>query len=76
MADHKGKHENSSGGFRKSRATTILIAFFAIAGLLLIYEHRVHLFTGNQVLLGLLAVCAVMVLFIIVISRGENKPSN
>jgi len=50
-------------GFLGSRAGLALLAFLAVAGLLLAYEHRVHLFTGDGVLLVLLLVCVGMHLF-------------
>lgn len=49
--------------FFKSRAGMVLLAFLAIAGFLLVYEHRAHLFTGNGVLVALLLGCIVMHLF-------------
>lgn len=52
-----------SSGFWNSRAGIILIAFLAIAGLLLVYEHRVHVFAGGGPLIVLLAFCIVMHLF-------------
>ncbi len=53
-----GKH-----AFWQTRTGVILIIFLAIAGLLLTYEHRAHLFTGNWLLVVLLATCIVMHLF-------------
>lgn len=50
-------------GFWRSRAGIILIAFLAIAGLLLVYEHRVHVFAGGGPLIALLGFCIVMHLF-------------
>ena len=50
-------------GFWRSRAGIILIAFLTIGGLLLVYEHRVHVFAGGGPLIGLLAFCIVMHLF-------------
>lgn len=47
----------------KSRAGVALLAFLAAGGFLLAYEHRVHLFTGNGILFGLLAACIGMHLF-------------
>ena len=49
--------------FLKSRAGVVLLAFLAIAGFLLVFEHRAHIFTGNGVLIALLAVCIGMHLF-------------
>tara|TARA_R110002072_G_scaffold1084_5_gene8952 strand:+ start:4134 stop:4382 length:249 start_codon:yes stop_codon:yes gene_type:complete len=47
----------------KSRAGLVLLMFLAASGFLLAYEHRVHIFTGNGILIGLLAVCVGMHLF-------------
>lgn len=47
----------------KTRAGVVLLTFLALGGFLLAYEHRVHIFTGNGVLIGLLAVCIGMHLF-------------
>ena len=49
--------------FLKSRAGVVLIAFLAVAGFLLAYEHRAHIFTSNGIIIGLLALCVVMHLF-------------
>ena len=53
--DHSGHKSQPSGSFWMSRTGVVLIAFLAVAGLLLVYEHRAHLFTGNEILIGLLA---------------------
>ena len=50
-------------GFLASRAGLALLAFLAVAGLLLGFEHRAHLLTGDGVLLVLLLVCVGMHLF-------------
>ena len=56
--------QNSSWrDFLKSRAGMVLLAFIGIAGFLLAYEHRAHIFSGNGVLIALLAVCIGMHLF-------------
>ncbi|WP_422022321.1 DUF2933 domain-containing protein [Pyruvatibacter mobilis] len=49
--------------FWRSRAGIVLLIFLGIAGFLLLYEHRAHVFTGNGILIGLLAVCIGMHLF-------------
>jgi len=49
--------------FLKSRTGIVLIAFLAVAGFLLAFEHRAHIFTGNGFLIVLLAGCIVMHLF-------------
>lgn len=61
--DHSRHHRQPSGGFWRSRTGIVLIAFLAVAGLLLAYEHRVHIFTGNGVLIALLVLCVGMHLF-------------
>jgi len=47
----------------KSRAGLVLIVFLAAGGFLIAFEHRAHIFTGNGILIGLLAVCIGMHLF-------------
>tara|TARA_R110000787_G_scaffold43549_3_gene106736 strand:+ start:1581 stop:1823 length:243 start_codon:yes stop_codon:yes gene_type:complete len=49
--------------FLKSRAGIVFLAFLAISGFLLAYEHRMHLFSGTGILVALLAVCVGMHLF-------------
>jgi len=51
------------GKFWRSRAGMTLIGFAAIAGLLLAYEHRAHLLSGNGLLLIFLAICIGMHFF-------------
>lgn len=65
MGDHRrsGHETQPTGSFWKSRVGAVLIAFLAVAGLLLAYEHRVHIFTGNGVLIALLVLCVGMHLF-------------
>lgn len=70
---HHSKENATLGRFSKLHTTTILVAFLAIVGVLLTYEHRVHLFMSNEGLLGVLAVCVIMVLFIILIARGDSS---
>lgn len=61
--DHSAHKPPASGSFWTSRAGIVLITFLAIAGLLLVYEHRVHLLTGSGFLIVLLAVCVIMHMF-------------
>lgn len=61
--DHPRGSTPNSGSFWKSRTGIVLIVFLGVAGLLLAYEHRVHLFTGNGILVALLALCVGMHLF-------------
>ncbi|WP_119419732.1 DUF2933 domain-containing protein [Desertibaculum subflavum] len=65
MDEHKRDLRDGArdGGILRSRAGIVLIAFLVIAGTLLTYEHRVHLFTGNGLLVVLLAACIGMHLF-------------
>ena len=49
--------------FLRSRIGIVLLAFLAIAGFLLAYEHRAHLFTGNGLLILLLLACPLMHIF-------------
>ena len=53
----------SRGPFWRSRAGVVLITFLAIGALLLGYDHRVHLFSGDGLLIGLLIACITMHLF-------------
>lgn len=43
--------------FWSSRTGIVLITFLAVAGLLLVYEHRMHIFMGNWFLVALLFLC-------------------
>ena len=62
-SDPSQSHTHAAPSFWKSRAGVVLLVFLAIAGGLLAYEHRVHVFTGSGVLLALLALCVGMHLF-------------
>lgn len=59
MMDRK----HTSGGFWKSRLGLALITFLAVGGLLLAFEHREHILTGDWSLALLLLVCGGMHLF-------------
>lgn len=50
--DHSRHQPQPTGSFWTSRAGIVLIAFVAVAGLLLVYEHRIQLLTGNGTLLA------------------------
>ena len=65
MSEHDLSRRRSphSGNLWTSRAGRVLIGFAAVAALLLAYEHRVHLFTGNGLLVVLLALCIGMHFF-------------
>ncbi|MGE0651574.1 MAG: DUF2933 domain-containing protein [Alphaproteobacteria bacterium] len=58
-----GHHGGGGQPPGKLRLGTVLIGFLAIAGLLLLYEHRVHVFTGNGILITLLVLCVGMHFF-------------
>jgi hypothetical protein len=49
--------------FLLTRSGLVLVGFLGIGGLLLAYEHRVHVFTGNAFLVALLALCVGMHFF-------------
>ena len=51
------------GSFWRSRAGLALIVFLAVGALLLGYEHRVHVFSSDGLLIGLLIACLAMHLF-------------
>ncbi|MCL4765469.1 MAG: DUF2933 domain-containing protein [Hyphomicrobiaceae bacterium] len=57
MGNHDHSRQPQPGGFWRSRMGIALIAFLAAAGLLLTYEHRLHIFTGNAFLVVLLVLC-------------------
>jgi len=48
------------GRFWRTRTGAVFMAFLGAAGLLLVYEHRVHIFAGNGLLIALLVVCTGM----------------
>ena len=49
--------------FLKSRMGVTVLFFLAVGGLLLVYEHRVHVFSGSGLLIFLLLLCSLMHLF-------------
>lgn len=61
--DHSKDRPEPSGGFWRSRTGLVLLGFLAVAGLLLVYQHRVHILTGDGILPLLLALCLGMHLF-------------
>ena len=63
MIAHRQSGQEPDGPFWRSRAGMVLIGFLAVAGLLLAFEHRVHIFTGNGILIGLLVLCVLMHFF-------------
>lgn len=65
MTDHDhSRHKPAPGeSLWKSRAGVALFVFAAVAGLLLAYEHRAHIFAGENLLIGLLILCVGMHFF-------------
>jgi len=57
------KEKSQSSSFWSSRAGRVALAFLIIVGLLMAYEHRIHLFTGNGLLVLLLFACVGVHLF-------------
>lgn len=55
--DDGTEERRAAPGFWRSRAGIGLLVAFSVGGLLLGYEHRVHLFAGNWTLLLLLLAC-------------------
>lgn len=65
MNDDNAPDQSSraQGSFWRSRFGAVLLAFLVIGGLLMAYEHRVHLFSGNLFPILLLLVCIGMHFF-------------
>ena len=62
--DHS-KHEPApTPSFWKSRAGVTLIIFLAVAAVLLVFEHRLHIFTGDGLIVVLLLGSIVMHFFL------------
>ncbi len=61
--DHSARKPGSFGSFWKSRIGATLLVFLVVVAVLLGYEHRVHLLSGDGILIALLAVCVGMHLF-------------
>jgi hypothetical protein len=55
--DHVHHQPHRNRGFWTSRSVIALAVFLAVGALFLIYEHRVHLLTGNLFIAVLLAFC-------------------
>jgi len=62
--------------FWKSKAGITLLVFLGVAGLLLAYEHRVHILTGNAFLVLLLLACVGMHLFMHGGHDGHHQPAD
>ncbi|WP_436639372.1 DUF2933 domain-containing protein [Microbaculum sp. FT89] len=58
--DHSRDHSHLPAGSWTPRAGFVLVAFLAVAGFLLAYEHRLHAFTGTGILVALLGLCVGM----------------
>lgn len=58
--DHSQHQESKRGSLLASRVGLVLLGFLAIAGLLLVYEHRAHIFVGNWFWIVLLVLCVGM----------------
>lgn len=67
-----GRMPRSDVSSWQSRVGIALIIFMAIGGLLLVYEHRLHLLTGNTFIIALLAVCVGVHFFL---HRGHHGGS-
>jgi len=61
--DQSHKEPETREGFWRSRTGIGLVFFLAVTALLLGYEHRMHLFTGNAFVVLLLLGCVVMHFF-------------
>jgi hypothetical protein len=59
--------------FWKSRTGTVFIAFLALVGFMLAYEHRAHIFSGTGLLLLLVLLCPAMHLFMHHGHGGHDK---
>ncbi len=57
--NHSGEDDHP----KLSRVWTAFAVFASVIGVLLIYEHRAHLLTGDALLYGLLAACVGVHLF-------------
>ncbi len=75
MADHQNKSIQRSGGqrFWNSPYWLAVLAFLAAAGLLMIYQHRSHLFVGNEGLIAALAICAAVLVYLFRYGRNDRK---
>lgn len=62
--------------FLKSRTGLVFLAFLAIAGFLLAFEHRAHIFTGNGILIALLVACIGMHLLMHMGHGGHGHGGN
>jgi len=55
--DPSNHQDRPQGRFLTSRVGLGLLGFLAVAGVLLVYEHRAHIFVGNWFLIALLVLC-------------------
>jgi len=66
MTELENDEERPGGvghGFCHSRSFYVLLGFLAVAGVLLAYEHRVHIFTGTGLLFLIVLLCPAMHFF-------------
>lgn len=63
MSEQHGSERKLTGSFWSTRIGVVFIGFLVVAGLLLAFEHRAHILTGEGLLIGLLATCVLMHLF-------------
>ena len=61
MADHAAQPGLSA--ILRSRTGLVLLGFLAIAGLMLVYEHRAHIFVGSWFLIALPLLCPLLHIF-------------
>lgn len=50
-------NRNATSSFWRSRVGLVLLVFVAATGLLMIYEHRAHVLSGDGLLVVLLVAC-------------------
>ena len=64
MAHHKHQGKKPAHGASwNTFPRIVLILFLAVASVILIYEHHMHLFTSSSLLISLIGVCIFMHLF-------------
>lgn len=75
MKDSHQTHRKQvpADGSRSSKVFFAVIGFLFIGGLLLAYEHRVHLLTGNALIVALLLLCFGMHFFMHGNHGGQDK---
>lgn len=73
MTEHQNKSAEKSGRrrFWRSPYWLAVSVFLGTTGLLLIYEHRMHLIVGNEGLLAVLAICAAVLVYLFKYGRNN-----